>query len=135
MSGALIRIKQYLDLKGISVRAFELKCGFSNGSFASQLKNGKTIGIDRLENILNAFPDINIEWLLTGKGSMAKTDTVPLPKNDQTTVAIGKRSDKNEGIPLIQSMLWQGRFRRTAKRSWNMTASITSSPCSREPNF
>ena len=68
MSGALIRIKQYLDLKGISVRAFELKCGFSNGSFASQLKNGKTIGIDRLENILNAFPDINIEWLLTGKG-------------------------------------------------------------------
>lgn len=101
MSGALIRIKQYLDLKGISVRAFELKCGFSNGSFASQLKNGKTIGIDRLENILNAFPDINIEWLLTGKGSMAKTDTVPLPKNDQTTVAIGKRSDKNEGIPLI----------------------------------
>lgn len=88
MSGALIRIKQYLDLKGISVRAFELKCGFSNGSFASQLKNGKTIGIDRLENILNAFPDINIEWLLTGKGSMAKTDTVPLPKNDQTTVAI-----------------------------------------------
>ena len=91
MSGALIRIKQYLDLKGISVRAFELKCGFSNGSFASQLKNGKTIGIDRLENILNAFPDINIEWLLTGKGSMAKTDTVPLPKNDQTTVAIGER--------------------------------------------
>ena len=80
MSGALIRIKQYLDLKGISVRAFELKCGFSNGSFASQLKNGKTIGIDRLENILNAFPDINIEWLLTGKGSMAKTDTVPLPQ-------------------------------------------------------
>lgn len=70
MSRVLIRIKQYLDLKGVSIRAFELRCGFSNGSFASQLRNGKTMGVDRLENILNAFPDINAEWLLTGKGDM-----------------------------------------------------------------
>ena len=101
MSGILSRIKQYLDLKGISIRAFELKCGFSNGSFASQLKNGKTIGIDRLENILNSFPDINTEWLLTGKGDMTKTGPEPLLKDNQTTIAIGKRTDKEEGIPLI----------------------------------
>lgn len=100
-NGILSRIKQYLDLKGISIRAFELKCGFSNGSFASQLKNGKTIGIDRLENILNSFPDINTEWLLTGKGDMTKTGSEPLLKDDQTTIAIGKRTDKKEGIPLI----------------------------------
>lgn len=101
MGGVLTRIKQYLDSKEISIRAFELRCGFSNGSFASQLKNGKAIGSDRLENILNAFPDINIEWLFTGKGNMIKNDTMPLSKDDQTTVAIGKHSGKSEGIPLI----------------------------------
>lgn len=68
----LTRLKQYLDYKGISVRAFEQRIGFSNGSFASQLKNGKTIGVDRVENILNEFPDINAEWLLTGNGEMLK---------------------------------------------------------------
>lgn len=66
----LSRIKEYLDYKGISNRAFELQFGFSNGSFASQLKNGKTIGVDRLENILKVYVDINVEWLLTGRGSM-----------------------------------------------------------------
>lgn len=67
---ALIRIKKYLDYKGISMRAFEISVGFSNGAFASQLKNNKTIGVDRLENILTAYPDINGQWVLTGKGSM-----------------------------------------------------------------
>lgn len=72
--GTLFRIKKYLDYKGISNRAFEMQFGFSNGSFASQLKNGKTIGVDRLENILNEYTDIDIEWLLTGHGDMLRKE-------------------------------------------------------------
>lgn len=68
------RIKQYIDLKGIKVSSFEREIGMSNGSFASQLKNNKTIGVDKLENILKIYPDINTEWLLTGHGSMLKLD-------------------------------------------------------------
>lgn len=64
------RIKQYVDYKGISVRAFEMQCGFSNGSFASQLKNGKAIGSDRIENILCIYPELDANWLFTGKGEM-----------------------------------------------------------------
>jgi phage repressor protein C with HTH and peptisase S24 domain len=70
--GTLERIKQYIDLKGITNQNFEKKVGFSNGAFASQLKNKRTIGVDKLENILIEFADINTEWLLTGKGSMLK---------------------------------------------------------------
>lgn len=66
----LHRLKKYIDSKGISVRMFEQSIGVSNGSFASQLKNNKTIGVDRLENILQIYPDINTRWLLTGKGNM-----------------------------------------------------------------
>lgn len=68
----LQRLKEYIDLKGITIRAFELSLGMSNGSFSSQLKNNRTIGVDKLENILNQYNDINIEWLLTGRGNMIK---------------------------------------------------------------
>lgn len=66
----LHRIKEYIDFKKLSVRAFEQRVGVSNGSFASQLKNNKSIGVDKLENILHVFPDVNPSWLLTGKGKM-----------------------------------------------------------------
>lgn len=70
MSDTLKRIKQFIDHKGLNIRSFEIAVGFSNGAFASQLKNQKTIGVDKLENILNTFPEIDANWLLTGKGSM-----------------------------------------------------------------
>lgn len=69
----LKRIKQYIDYKGITNQNFEKLIGFSNGAFASQLKNNRTIGVDKLENILIAFPELNPEWLLTGNGEMIKT--------------------------------------------------------------
>lgn len=67
------RIKLFIEKKGISVRKFEEKVGFSNGAFASQYKNNKTIGSDKIENILQEYPEINSEWLLTGKGEMFKS--------------------------------------------------------------
>ncbi|MDQ6472538.1 hypothetical protein RB619_17995 [Flavobacterium sp. LHD-80] len=72
----LKRLKQFLDFKGIRISAFEKEVGMSNGSFASQLKNNKTIGVDKLENILKKYPDINVEWLLTGNGSMLNSNAV-----------------------------------------------------------
>ena len=72
----LKRIKQYIDLKGIKVSVFEREIGMSNGSFASQLKNDKRIGVDKLEKILRVYTDINIAWLLTGKGNILKVDVL-----------------------------------------------------------
>lgn len=72
------RIKEYIDFKGFSIAMFEKSVGMSNGSFASQLKNNRTIGVDKLENILNKHSEINPEWILTGQGSMLK---VPAKKS------------------------------------------------------
>jgi len=76
IENTLNRIKYYLDYKGIKVSAFEKEVGMSNGSFASQLKNNKTIGVDKLENILKRFADLNPEWILTGNGDMLKLDVL-----------------------------------------------------------
>lgn len=70
MSDTLKRIKQFIDYKGLNVRTFEISVGFSNGAFASQLKNERTIGVDKLENILNFYPELDANWVLTGRGRM-----------------------------------------------------------------
>src|SRR5690606_24512033 len=72
MSESLKRIKEYIDFKGIRISTFEKSIGISNGSFGGQLKKNKTIGVDKLESILKFYPDLNAEWVLTGKGMMLK---------------------------------------------------------------
>lgn len=91
----LTRIKEYIDFKGVNNSTFEKEVGMSNGSFASQLKNNKTIGVDKLENILKIYSEINPEWLLTGKGSMLKKDVLDLGAE-----SIGWAVQK-KGIPML----------------------------------
>ena len=74
----LERLKEYIDLKGVTVAAFERSIGMSNASFGKSLKQGKGIGSDKLEKILSVYPDINPSWLLTGAGEILLTKT---PKN------------------------------------------------------
>jgi len=92
------RIKQYIDFKGIKVGALERAVGMSNGSFASQLKNNKTIGVDKLENILNRYTDINLDWLFTGKGEMLKFDL--LEENNSPGYRKTEKNLRNKEIPL-----------------------------------
>lgn len=66
----LQRIKQFIDYKRIAVSAFEKSIGMANASFGKSLKNGGSIGVDKLENILNTYPELSAEWLLRGVGEM-----------------------------------------------------------------
>lgn len=90
----LERIKDFIDTKGISVSAFERSIGMSNASFGKSLKNGGAIGTDKLENILNTYPEINPNWLITGNGSMLKSDEQSLPE-------VKKMNSRHKGLPLI----------------------------------
>ena len=62
------RILQYLEYKSIRKSKFYKDVGLSNG-FLDKVKD---IGSGKLELILKSYPDINPEWLLTGKGNMLK---------------------------------------------------------------
>lgn len=63
------RIRAYCSYKRISIRQFEIQANLSNG-YVSSMRKG--LGISKLENVLNAFPDINRDWLLYGEGEMLK---------------------------------------------------------------
>lgn len=78
------RVLQFVDFKGVSRRKFYEKCGLSNAF----LDKVGSIGADKLESISIAYPDLNVEWIVTGKGPMIKSNS-----NESHILEIG--------IPLI----------------------------------
>ncbi|ADY51550.1 Peptidase S24/S26A/S26B, conserved region [Pseudopedobacter saltans DSM 12145] len=96
--GTLERIKQFIDSKGITNQKFEKEVGFSNGAFSSQLKNNRTIGVDKLENILKKYPELNPIWALTGNGDMLNMESL----SEDNIVTYGEKDKKREiqNIPL-----------------------------------
>jgi transcriptional regulator with XRE-family HTH domain len=61
------RLKEFAKTQRISIREFERKCGLGN-SFVNHI--GQSLGVDKLENILQAFPTLNKDWILYGTGEM-----------------------------------------------------------------
>ncbi|SEI42332.1 hypothetical protein SAMN04487995_0597 [Dyadobacter koreensis] len=67
------RLKEYIHLKKISTRQFEIQLGLSNG-YINNIK--KSISRATLENISMKHPNLNLEWLLLGEGEMLKGGVV-----------------------------------------------------------
>lgn len=61
------RIKVYVKSQGMTISDFEKSILASNGYVNSI---SKSIGVDKLELILEKYPNLSFEWLLTGKGEM-----------------------------------------------------------------
>jgi transcriptional regulator with XRE-family HTH domain len=87
--------KLYMDIKErlralmvelkISQRRFEESCGMGNGTI-NNIKYG--LASQNLEKIINAFPSVNIEWLISGRGDMFKSSNQ------------GKEEEKNESVSM-----------------------------------
>ncbi len=68
------RIGQFIESQGISVRAFELRIGASNGLIRKAIANNTDIQSKWLTAIVDNYPQISSLWLLTGKGEMLRSD-------------------------------------------------------------
>lgn len=77
------RLKQIIDYYQLSTRQFEQKISVSNGVIAKVLSQNTTLQSDTLSKISDSFPDVNIGWLLTGKGQMLNSET-PKPAPEGT---------------------------------------------------
>lgn len=64
------RLRRFLKHSNITAQKFEALCGLSNG-YISNMRKG--IGDDKLEQIANSFPNLNLSWLVLGEGEMLKT--------------------------------------------------------------
>ena len=86
------RIREIIAYKHISDRKFCQEVGIANG----YLDKVKDVGGEKMLKILNRYPDISPEWLLTGQGEMLK-DT-----------AILQATPDKQGIPLLSAQAAAG---------------------------
>lgn len=68
------RLIKFIAYLKIGQGKFEKQCNLSNG-FVSNIKDG--FSTPNLSKIAIACPDLNLDWLLTGEGSMLKPDQSP----------------------------------------------------------
>jgi hypothetical protein len=63
------RTKTFVKSQEITMKAFEKSINASNGYINNITRS---IGLEKIDLIVEKYPLLNIEWLLTGKGDMLK---------------------------------------------------------------
>lgn len=94
------RVMQYLDVQGIKLSKFYTTTGLKRGLFDSD-KLSQSISDVFITKIIANYSDINLEWLLTGKGEMLKESTEPIK-------AVAHVSSNENGLPLIPVTAFAG---------------------------
>jgi hypothetical protein len=83
------RIKHLISFKQLSISSFSREIGLINGVTISKIINqnrkpsSKTIG-----RIIQAFPDINYDWLVNGEGEMIKSSVVKSVKTNEDDLTV-----------------------------------------------
>lgn len=94
------RIDLFIKSEGISVRSFEQKISASNGLIRRAIANKTDIQGKWLSLIVDNYPQLNSEWLLTGRGSMLKSCG---KKNVNNNIDVNYRLGENFGEDMGES--------------------------------
>ncbi|MEY8848971.1 hypothetical protein AB9K26_09155 [Psychroserpens sp. XS_ASV72] len=70
MSKTIHRIIELVSELKLSARQFDISIGAANGYTLRMKKNNASVGSDVIERIVKEYPQVNLVWLITGKGSM-----------------------------------------------------------------
>jgi repressor LexA len=65
------RVIQFLENKGVNKEKFFQKIGVTSANFRGNAQK-TPLNSNAIENIFTEFPEINLEWLLTGRGEMLR---------------------------------------------------------------
>ena len=103
------RLLKYLSSKNITAYSFEKNCLVANGYLKKQQKGKGRIGSDILDRIHRNYSDLNLFWLVTGKGRMLtdeKEDIQSLVTEDKHAYARDEvLRSLNERIQLLERAL------------------------------
>lgn len=94
------RLSQFIKIQGISVRSFEQSISASDGMIRRAINNNSDIQCKWLSIIAENYPQLNLTWLITGKGAMLnsqkessntieyKSSLELIPSTDDNTVTV-----------------------------------------------
>jgi SOS-response transcriptional repressor LexA len=94
------RLMEFMAYKKISQKKFEGKCGLSNG-FVDKV--GDSIRTANLNKISTVYPELDIDWLKTGKGKMLKGEAAEYTINKKGSGVPYYDVDFEMGFDLMEN--------------------------------
>ena len=86
------RLARFIASQKMSINKFEKACGLSTG-YVKNMR--KSISPDKLRSIVQMFPQLNPGWLMTGEGSMIRSN---VGENNSGVVITGSNRLNNSPI-------------------------------------
>ncbi|MHC0441890.1 helix-turn-helix domain-containing protein [Flavobacterium sp. 3-210] len=90
------RLEIILDYYGINASSFADKIGVQRSSMSHLLSGRNKPSLDFVMKILEVFPDVDLYWLLNGKGNFPKS-------NEESTLQFGVISEIEKNIAPTSS--------------------------------
>lgn len=87
------RVLYFIENQGEKKETFFEDLGMSYANFKGVQKKS-ALGSDKIDKILSKYPDLNLEWLFSGKGEMLKSK----PTKTETS-----KEESVKGIPLVNA--------------------------------
>ena len=104
MAKIIENISVLAEKEGITIGALEKKIGASKGVLSRAIANGTDIQAKWIRAIVENYPYVSADWLLTGKGEMITSSE----SSQKKMVKVSEQSE--EGIPLIPLDAMAGYF-------------------------
>ena len=90
------RLQQFLSAENITQAEFADTIKVARASVSHIIAGRNKPGYDFIAGIVRHYPNLNIEWLISGKGKMYKSDSIPVPSDENTLFSRLAATTENE---------------------------------------
>ena len=120
------RLEIVLDYYGLNASAFADKIGVQRSSMSHLLSGRNKPSLDFVMKILEVFPDVDLYWILIGRGSF--------PKNDEVVISETKIHSPISNENLAQDLFSEIKFDENEKTKTKVIAESKTSNFNLEDN-
>lgn len=92
------RLQKIIDFYDLNATSFSEKITFNRSTISHLLSGRNKPSLEFVIKVLEAFPEVDLYWLLNGKGSFPTDSIKQSPKNNSS----GPQSETPEPIQAIQ---------------------------------
>ncbi|MEZ4975510.1 MAG: helix-turn-helix transcriptional regulator [Flavobacteriaceae bacterium] len=80
------RLEKVIDFYGENASSFAEKIGVQRSSISHILSGRNKPSLEFVLKVLSAYPEVELYWLLNGKGNFPNTENLESPKNVATPI-------------------------------------------------
>ena len=109
------RLQQFLQAENLSPSRFADQIGIQRSGMSHILSGRNKPGFDFIEKMLLAYPSLNAEWLITGKGKMYK---------EVKAASLFNTEELPESVPTIPQQLENDNENHSSEEHYNESSEV-----------